>query len=176
MAQNVQHMKKILMLAAILLASVGSAMAQKGEQSAKVHLNFGSTAGNVGLGAEYRYGLTDNIRFAPSLTYYFGGDGMFDVSANFHYVFHVAPKIDVYPLAGLGFDLCRFQSFEAEGSIFDPGIKSTKETNASFKFDFGGGVEYAVTDKISVGLELRYEIITGGFSQFVAGIGAAYKF
>jgi len=25
-------------------------------------------------------------------------------------------------------------------------------------------------------LELRYEVITGGYSQFVVGIGAKYKF
>lgn len=91
------------------LISVG-AFAQKGEKAVGVNLNFGTTASTVGLGAKFQYGITDAIRIEPSLTYYFGNTGMFDVAVNAHYLFNVAPKINVYPLAGLGFDACRYET------------------------------------------------------------------
>ena len=90
---------------------------------------------------------------------------MFDVTANLHYLFDVHPQIKVYPLAGLGVDMCRYEYGEGE-----------HETDACFKFNLGGGAEYAINDRWSVGLELKFEIITGGYSQFVAGLGTAYKF
>ncbi len=104
---------------------------------------------------------------------------MLDITVNGHYLFNVAPKITVYPLVGIGFDFCRYEWIDVD--IIDEfslsyEYKTTKETDTSFKIDFGGGIEYDVTDKIALGLELRYEVITGGFSQFAAGIGAKYKF
>ena len=104
-------MKKLFLVLCIALISVG-AFAQKGEKAAGINLNFGTTASSVGLGAKFQYGITDAIRIEPSLTYYFGGSGMFDLSANAHYLFNVAPKINVYPLAGIGFDMCRYETIE----------------------------------------------------------------
>lgn len=98
---------------------------------------------------------------------------MFDVAVNAHYLFNVAPKINVYPLAGLGFDACRYETLV--GDVYN-GWDIDKKTDAAFKFDFGGGAEYEITDNIAAGLELRYEVISGGFSQFVVGLGAKYKF
>ena len=167
-------MKKVFV--AVLLAMGGmGAFAQKGEKAVGINLNYGTTASNVGLGAKYQHGITDAIRIEPSLTYYFGGSGMLDITVNGHYLFNVAPKINVYPLVGIGFDFCRYEWIDIDWDNYDS-YKTTKETDTSFKIDFGGGAEYDVTDKIALGLELRYEVITGGYSQFVVGIGAKYKF
>ena len=166
-------MKRLFLMLCVALISVG-AFAQKGEKSAGINLNFGTTASSVGLGAKFQYGITDAIRIEPSVTYYFGVCGMFDATVNAHYLFNVAPKVNVYPLVGLGFDACRYETVVGSQSLGDWGIE--KQTDAAFKFDFGGGVEYDFTDKIAAGLELRYEVISGGFSQFVVGLGAKYKF
>ena len=79
------------MLAILAMSSV-CVFAQKGEKSAGLNLNFGTTAKNVGLGAKFQYGITDAIRIEPSLSYYFGGSGMLDITANAHYVFNIVPK------------------------------------------------------------------------------------
>lgn len=165
-------MKKIFVLLCSALISVG-VFAQKGARAAGVNLNYGTTASTVGLGAKFQYGITDAIRIEPSLTYYFGGTGMLDVSVNAHYLFNVASKINLYPLAGLGFDACRYEVLV--GDVYD-GWDMDKKTDAAFKFDFGGGAEYEITNNIAAGLELRYEVISGGFSQFVVGLGATYRF
>ena len=173
-------MKKLFLMLCVALLGMGNAFAQKGEKAAGINLNFGTTASSVGLGAKFQYGITDAIRIEPSLTYYFGGSGMFDISANAHYLFNVAPKINVYPLAGIGFDMCRYETVDLddaiEGALTGEEADTHHETEACFKFNFGGGVEYDVMNNIAVGLELRYEVITGGYSQFVVGLGAKYKF
>ena len=170
-----------MLMLAILATSSVCVFAQKGDKSAGVNLNFGTTAKNVGLGAKFQYGITDAIRIEPSLTYYFGGSGMLDITANAHYVFNIVPKFNVYPLAGIGFDMCRYETVDfGDVSDYYPGVgldyETKHETDVCFKFNFGAGVEYDVTSRIAMGLELRYEVITGGYSQFVVGIGAKYKF
>lgn len=172
-------MKKLFLTLCVAFISVG-AFAQKGEKAAGINLNFGTTAKNVGLGAKFQYGITDAIRIEPSLTYYFGGSGMLDITANAHYVFNVAPKFNVYPLAGFGFDMCRYETVDFGDSWdvypFVGDFETKHETDVCFKFNFGVGAEYDITSRIAMGLELRYEVITGGYSQFVVGIGAKYKF
>ncbi len=169
-------MKKYLMVAILCLGSI-CAMAQKGEMAVGVHLNFGTAAENVGLGAKFQYGITDAIRLEPSLNYYFGDFSALDFNVNAHYLFDVASKIKVYPLVGIG-----IASFKggAEWWTEDPltgetisGGDSGRSTN--FAVNLGAGGEYALNDKISLGLELKYQIISG-FNQFVVGIGATYKF
>lgn len=165
-------MKKIFITIMLAVSCLGT-FAQKGEKAVGINLNYGTTAGSVGLGAKFQYGITDNIRIEPSLTYYFGDTGMLDITANVHYLFDIAPKLKVYPLAGIGFDLCRYETLKQEGL----GHYSTgKKTASCFKFDLGGGIEYDIAKNITLGLELKYDIITDGYSQFVAIIGAKYKF
>lgn len=172
-------MKKVLIIAILAMSGV-CAFAQKGEKSAGINLNFGTTAKNVGLGAKFQYGITDAIRIEPSLTYYFGGSGMLDITANAHYVFNIVPKFNVYPLVGIGFDMCRYETMDfgdwLENFLMEEDFETKHETDVCFKFNFGAGAEYDITSRIALGLELRYEVITGGYSQFVAGIGAKYKF
>lgn len=169
-------MKKIMLLAIFCIGSI-AAMAQKGEMAAGVHLNFGTAAENVGIGAKFQYGITDAIRLEPSLNYYFGDYGALDVNVNAHYLFDVAPKINVYPLVGIG--IASYKGVDAfvdfDTSSGDSNMIGESKRSAYFVVNLGAGGEYALNDKISLGLELKYQIISG-FNQFVVGIGATYKF
>ncbi|MDL2299918.1 porin family protein [Bacteroides sp. OttesenSCG-928-E20] len=96
-------MKKLFIFAIIFM--IGSnAMAQKSEMAGGVRLNYG-TESNLGLGAKFQYGITDAIRAEASFDYFFKKDyvDMFDFNVNVHYLFNVAPKVNVYPLAGLAY-------------------------------------------------------------------------
>lgn len=185
-------MKKLLLIGFCVLMSIG-VYAQKGEKAIGVNLNFGTAASNVGLGVKFQYGITDAIRIEPTVNYYFGNSSILDIGANAHYLFEVAPKIKVYPLVGLGLAMCRYEVVDMEdvhNKIEDiltsnpldlmtsgtPEVETKHKTDVCFMANFGGGVEYAINDKFSVGLELKYAIIPGGFSQFVVGIGSTYKF
>ena len=69
-------MKKIFMVAIILMVGVGAAMAQKGEKVVGINVNYGSEISNVGFGAKFQYGITDAIRVEPSFDYYLEKDGL----------------------------------------------------------------------------------------------------
>lgn len=165
------------MVAIVMIASVGFAMAQKGEMAGGIQLNYG-TQGGVGVGAKFQYGITNAIRIEPSVNYYLGGstsEGIIDATVNAHYLFGVAPKINVYPLIGLGFASCKSKTTSIDYN--DSGAESQDETvrEGLFAVNIGAGGEYQLTEKWVLDVEMKYQIISG-FGQFVIGAGIAYKF
>lgn len=150
-------MKRILMVAIILMVGATAAMAQKGNQGVGVNLLYGSEISNLGFGVKYEYGITDALRLAPSFEYYLEKDGakLWDVNANLNYVFDVTERVNVYPLAGLGY------------------AKAGDE--GEFAVNLGCGGEYQLKDKLYLFAELRYQIISN-FNQLAIGVGVTYKF
>ena len=185
--------------AIILMVGVGTAMAQKDVKAVGLNLNYGSEIGNLGIGAKFQYGITDAIRIEPSLNYYLEKDGfgLWDVNAYIHYLFDVAEKIKVYPLAGLGYanvksswgfeydedyDYEDFYSLKSRGwdEDFDYGdyeeeMEGGSTNSGEIVVNLGVGAEYQLNEKLSVGTELKYQIISN-FNQIVFGVGATYRF
>ena len=64
-------MKKLIVLFSMMFFIMGSAFAQKGIQSAGVHLSYGTEIESFGIGVKYQYMITDNIRLEPSMNYFF---------------------------------------------------------------------------------------------------------
>lgn len=122
------------MVATFLVASVCSAMAQKGDMAGGVQLNYG-TQGGVGIGAKFQYGITNAIRIEPSVNYYLGGsasEGIIDANVNVHYLFGVAPKVNVYPLIGLGYASCKYNTISIDYN--DSGAEVQDEAVREGKF------------------------------------------
>lgn len=181
------------MVAIILMVGVGAAMAQKDVKAVGLNLNYGSEIKNLGIGAKFQYGITDAIRIEPSFNYYLEKDGfgLWDVNANFHYLFNVAEKINVYPLAGIGYANIKSswgsESDDEDGGYIDyddsgdivwvPGKGSSEESTNSGEIavNLGIGAEYQLNEKLSIGAELKYQIISN-FNQVVFGVGATYRF
>lgn len=69
-------MKKLFMVAIILMVGVGAAMAQKDVKAIGLNLNYGSEISNLGIGAKFQYGLTDAIRAEASFNYFLEKDGL----------------------------------------------------------------------------------------------------
>lgn len=196
-------MKKLMMVAIILMVGVGAAMAQKDVKVVGLNINYGTEISNLGIGAKFQYGLTDALRGEASFDYFLKKDGlsMWDVNVNLHYLFDVAPKVKVYPLVGIGYANVKVEaSWGFEGGDDDSGdsdwnledyYSNTRfdasdyeneevggETSASegkIAINLGAGAEYELTDKISIGAELKYQIISNT-SQLVPTIGVTYKF
>lgn len=95
-------MKKLLLLVCAAVMSL-SASAQAGDKALGAQLVFGSETNSLGFGVKGQYYFTDHIRGEGSFDYFFKRKGlsMWDVNANVHYLFDVADKFKVYPLAGL---------------------------------------------------------------------------
>ena len=96
-------MKKLFILACMLVLFVCGAHAQQGKQAFGFHLGYGTEIESVGIGVKYQYNILDALRLEPSVDYFFKNDGvdMFDFNVNAHYLFPVASGARLYPLFGL---------------------------------------------------------------------------
>ena len=155
-----------------------SASAQAGDKALGAQLVFGSETNSFGLGVKGQYYFTDQIRGEGSFDYFFKNKGvsMWDINANVHYLFDVANKVKVYPLAGLGYTNWSYTNDVIV--IEENGNKRTTEfkgSNGRLAVNLGGGAEYALTDNVSVNAEAKWQIVNN-YNQLVLGVGVAYKF
>ena len=148
-----------------------SASAQAGDKALGAQLVFGSKTNSIGLGVKGQYYFTDQIRGEASFDYFFKNQGisMWDINANVHYLFDVANKVKVYPLAGLGYTNWSYK-YEY------PGHSVIEGSDGRLAINLGGGAEYELTKDLSVNAELKYQIVSNNYSQLVLGVGVAYKF
>lgn len=155
-------MKKLVFLVLMAVISLGTyAQTQKGDQSAGFNLGYGFDKKNMTIGVDYRYNLTDAIRLAPSLTYFTKNDGLsaFAIDVNAHYVVKLSDMFGFYPLAGV--DL----------SFWD----ANKLNKTRFGVNLGLGAELYATQRLTVGLEAKYNIIKD-FDQAILAIRIGYNF
>ena len=162
-------MKKLLLLVCAAVMSL-SASAQAGDKALGAQLVFGSETNSIGVGVKGQYYFTDQIRGEGSFDYFLKNKGisMWDINANVHYLFDVADKFKVYPLAGLGYTNW---SYKLE---YD-NVTLAKGTDGRLAVNLGGGAEDELTKDLSVNAELKYQIISH-YNQLVLGVGVAYKF
>jgi outer membrane protein X len=163
-------MKHFLQKAAIAAIAVTMSMAavaqQKGDKAAGGNLVFGSgnSYSNIGIGAKFQYSVTDPIRLEGSFTYFLEKDyvSMWDLSVNGHYLFPVADKVTVYPLAGLGI----------LGTKVDFGFGSSSDSNLGV--NLGGGADFKLSDRVILNAELKYK--TGDvWDRLLLSAGVAFK-
>jgi outer membrane protein X len=158
-------MKKLSVFLLLMAVMSLHGFAQKGEKAIGVNVGYGFEIESIAIGVKFNYGITDQIRVSPSFNYFFAKNGLseWEINADVHYVFNVASKVTVYPLAGLTFT----------GWTFDWGGMSSSVTR--FGANVGAGIAYQFTDALSVGFEAKYSIVSD-FDQFVPSINATYQF
>ena len=140
-------MKKLIVMCMLAIISMSAfAQTQQGQSSFGFNLGYGfNENGNALLGLDYRYNLTDEVRLAPSLSYFVKDDGLsaWAIDVNAHYVFKLSDMFGFYPLAGLSLSFWKAGPWDA----------------TRFGANIGLGGEVYATDRISVGLEAKYNII-----------------
>ena len=155
-----------------------SASAQAGDKAVGAQLVLGSETNSIGVGVKGQYSFTDPIRGEASFDYFLKNKGisMWDINANVHYLFDVANKVKVYPLAGLGYTNWSYTNdvivTDANGH---KNVVENKGSDGRLAINLGGGAEYELTKDLSVNAELKYQIISN-YSQLALGVGVAYKF
>lgn len=155
-------MKKFLLSAAAALFACTTLSAQdKGDWEILPRLNiYTATGGDAvfGLGAAARYNLTDAVRLEPGLTFLLHKGCSVDFNCDVHYLFHVAPSWNVFPLAGIG--------------VNDFG-------NGSMGINLGAGADYKVADRWSLTAGVKYMIQTAKFTidnPVIVTVGGSYRF
>jgi outer membrane protein X len=168
-------LKKVFLLGFATLMAVASVFAQeKGDKAAGAGLSIGTgdSYTNIGIGAKFQYNVTNPIRLEGAFTYFLEKDliSMWDFSVYGHYLFPIADKITVYPLAGLG-----FLGTSVNLPDFGYGIGGGSASHSDFAFTLGGGVDYAVTEQFSIYADLKYKM-ADYWDRALISAGVTYKF
>lgn len=179
-------MKKFFLSLALLAASATAGFAQeKGKIELGAVASFGTAMSNFGIGGKARYGITDNIRLDGSVSFFLPknivsvGDykldqSLMDMSINAHYLFKIADKFTIYPLAGLGYYHYKIKSsgkyYSELADLVGGSIKSYKDSDTSghIGINLGGGVSYQLNQSMSVGGEVKFAIVNG-FNTTILG-------
>jgi outer membrane protein X len=155
-------MKRVAIVAIAVTVSMAAFAQKKGDMAAgaNVVVGIGRSYTNFGAGPKFQYNILDAIRAEGSFTYFFEKDyfSVWEVNLNGHYLVPIGEKMVVYPLAGAGV------------MGFSKGYYSRE-----FSFNFGGGVDFLLTDKMFFNVELKHKL--GDYwdrTQLSAGI--AYRF
>ena len=93
-----------------------------------------------------------------------------DLNLNAHYVFRLNPKWAIYPLAGFSFVIAGYGEETKSGNTI------YAYNHLSLGANFGGGVQYFLTDNIFVNGEVRQQVLSGNFSQANISVGLGAKF
>ena len=138
----------------------------------------------TGIGAKFRYNISNPIRLEGAFTYFFPKEDesfyfyspkihLWDLSVNGHYLFPVSNKFVIYPLVGMS-----VLKSTATASVL--GV-SASVSESRVGFNFGGGLDFKVSDNIGINVEPKL-VIGGGETpsgiqiQIIISAGAVYNF
>lgn|SRR5690554_1003156 len=153
-------MKRISLILIIFgIISLQSAFGQfEGTVGGGLHAGYGSEVNSLGVGAHIHYYRTNEVRLAPSFTYFIERKGTeaWMVDADAHYIMPVSVSASLYPIGGLHYSQWTFDDL----SDWRLGI------------NLGLGVQHDIGYRIRANYELKYQFIRD-YSQivFMAGFG-----
>ena len=159
--KTVRIFAALTMVAVMSLVTVNAQ--QKGDMAVggDLSIGMGDDYTNVGIGGKFRYNIIDPVRLEGTLTLFLPKyeTTHWDLSAYGHYLFNVADKLIVYPLAGLG--------------VY--GWSNDGYSGSKASITFGGGLDVMITDKLAFNAEMKYKIVDY-IDRFIISAGITYKF
>ena len=154
-------MKKLFLLFAVMAASISVASAQEaGQWTFGPRMNIYANSGDgavFSLGAFTRYNFTDAWRLEPAVSVLFHSGCSVDIQCDVHYLFEVAPKWYLYPLAGV--------------TVSDIG-------KWGFGMNLGAGTDFAVARDWDLTASVKWMPVFESLRKnpIVISVGACYKF
>ena len=134
-------MKKFVLLLACMVCGYMQSFAQtnRGDSSLGFNLGYGFESENATLGIDYRYNITDEVRVAPSLTYFVKADNLSAVAldVNAHYVVQLSDVFGFYPLAGVDLSFWKWHHAKLDVNDFGKKDNNHKETRLGVNSGFG---------------------------------------
>ena len=156
-------MKKLGLILLLVVGSIAGCYAQQGRSSVGMKMGYALDHNNITWGIDYRYNVWENVRFAPNITYMFRNDGVSAWYIDFdgHYVVPVSRNFAFYPIGGFSLSIWDFRGASSNYSRVGVNI--------------GVGCELYATQEISVGLDMKYNLIHN-YDQALAALRVAYHF
>lgn len=144
-------MKKFLFSVCLIIAATFCASAQEGAMGSGIDLfhsffdtKYGDNLSTFGIGIRYQYNFTDRWRLDNGVNIAFEKDdtNTWNAFVEMEYLCPVN-NVKLYPLAGVMYGNMNHEHF-SEG------------TEASFGFNFGGGIDIPVAYALTFNAELKY--------------------
>ena len=156
-------MKRLLLIVTLASIFMG-AQAQTGAKSLMLKAGYQTDYERFGIGLEGRYGLTDKIRLAPDVVFFFPNNHTtgLDINLNAHYVFDIQDGLSLYPLAGIAFINNRW-SYDGDS-----------DAASDFGFNLGAGASYDLNDKNYLNFEFKYTFQDVDCAAFMLGYGVRF--
>jgi outer membrane protein X len=117
----------------------------------------------LGLGAKFRYNVTDPIRLEAAFTYYLPKDEMnlWDFSVDAQWLYPISDKVTLYPAAGLGI-------YGQKVSVL-----GYSASYSWFGLNLGGGADFNINEKTAITAQLKYNT---DVKLFVLSAGVVSRF
>lgn len=160
--------RTIQLLAIFLLISIPDLLAQfEGTFGIGAHAGYGTEINSPGIGGHLHYYRTNNLRFAPSFTYFpeIKGDGMWMVEADTHYILPVSLTASLYPIGGIHYS----------NWVFDENTEVPKKKHHRLGTNLGLGFQHDIAYRVRANFELKYQFIRD-YSQVVLTAGFGFWF
>ncbi|MBP5778294.1 MAG: porin family protein [Prevotella sp.] len=163
-------MKKLMLIAAMVLISTGAFAQEKGMKCLGVGVSYGikSHANKIAIDAKAQYNVTDYFRAEFDFKFYPKQDACHVINPNLNLQYLIpigdSEKFFVYPTAGVGILAAYYTDFDTE---------------TMFNFQGGAGAEYHFSEKIKFFAEAIYQYAKKNEAKFdwpILSIGAAYYF
>ena len=140
-------MKKLMMIAALMLMSVGAFAQEAGKMAigADANMVFKDSNSRFAVGAKFQYEFIENIRAEVGFKFYpkKWENTCWNANLNFQYVIPVADKFNVYPIAGVG--------------LFGMSFSDGDDSETAFVFHGGAGAEYFLSDNLKLYFDAVYQ-------------------
>ena len=174
--------KSLLLLILFSLLSLSKLSAQfEGTFGIGVHAGYGAEVNSLGVGAHIHYYKTNNLRFAPSFTWYLErkGVGMWLVDADAHYMLPLSFSTSLYPIAGIHYSNWSYSDWVDPDRLYDQmqgGNPSGEEhTLHRLGANLGLGFQYDISYRVRANFELKYQFIND-YSQVQLMTGFGFWF
>ena len=162
--------KSVILIVLFLLLSLSKLVAQfEGTIGVGTQAGYATEINSLGAGIHIHYYRTNNLRIAPSFTYFFErkGENMWMIDADAHYVIPVSITASLYPIAGIHYSNWNFDA-DSERIVneLEPRVKHRPGVN------LGLGFQHDIGYRVRANFELKYQFLKD-YSQvmFMAGFG-----
>ena len=162
--------KTVVLLALFLTFSIPKILAQfEGTMGIGFQAGYATETNSLGAGMHIHYYRTNNLRIAPSFTYFIErkGENMWMIDADAHYIVPVSVTASLYPIIGIHYSKWNFDA-DATRLVNDLESQTKHRPGANI----GLGFQHDISYRVRANFELKYQFIKD-YSQvvFMAGFG-----
>ncbi len=151
-----------------LLISIPNLFAQfEGTFGIGAHAGYATEINSPGVGAHLHYYRSNNLRFAPSFTWFpeIKGESMWMIDADAHYVLPVSLTASLYPIGGIHFS----------NWTFEETTEQAQETKYRLGANLGVGFQHDISYRVRANFEMKYQFIRD-YSQMLLSAGIGFWF